>query len=53
MDKLLKLIPTIQSIALLEDNIDFMEHKKKSFIKQGVKNIVGSSLISQTSNFDF
>jgi hypothetical protein len=46
MSDLLKLIPTFQSIALLEDNLP---KKKKDFVKQGVKNIVGLELIKETA----
>jgi hypothetical protein len=49
MSDLLKLIPTFQSIALLEDNYSFSKKKKKNFVKQGVKNIVGLSLIKETA----
>ena len=50
---ILKLIPVIQSASVLEDNIEFTEKKSKKskdFIKQGVKNVVGISLIKTTSN---
>jgi hypothetical protein len=47
--ELLKLIPTMQSISLLSDNYDFSKKKKKNLIKQGVKNIVGISLIKETA----
>ena len=38
----------MQSVALLSDNLDFPK-KKKNFVKQGVKNIVGVSLIQETA----
>ena len=53
-NKILKTIPVIQSGVILKDNLDFMNKKKKKssdFVKQGVRNIVGLSLISETSNF--
>lgn len=53
-NNILKIIPIAQSSALAADNLDFM-HKKdkgvKDFTKQGVKNIVGASLINETANF--
>jgi len=52
--KLLQLIPLMQSAALLDDNLEFSKKKKKKskdFVKQGVKDIVGVSLIAETSNF--
>ena len=52
MDKILKLIPTLQSVAIMSDNLDFKKkHKTTDFIKQGTKNLVGISLISETANF--
>lgn len=45
----MKVIPTIESAALAEDNIKFLKKKKKSFVKQGVKNIVGTALIKETA----
>jgi len=42
-----KLIPTIQAASLLEDNVK--KKKKKSLVKQSVKNIVGVSLIQSTA----
>lgn len=46
---ILKLTPTMMSLALLSDNYDFYKKKKKNFIKQGVKNIVGVSFIQETA----
>jgi hypothetical protein len=48
---ILKLIPTMQSTALLSDNISFSKKKKKSFIKQGVGNIVNIALIKETAGY--
>ena len=51
---ILKLIPVMQSVAVLEDNIEFTEKpnkKTKDFLKQGMKNVIGVSLIDSTSNF--
>jgi hypothetical protein len=48
MKKLLELTTTMQSAALLGDNMNFYNKKKKKsndFVKQGVKNIFGVSLI--------
>ena len=52
--KLLHLIPLMQSAALLDDSVEFSKKKKKTskdFIKKGVKDIVGVSLIAETSKF--
>lgn len=51
---ILKLVPTMQSTALVSDNLKFVDKKKKTtkdFIGQGVKNIIGANLISETANF--
>jgi hypothetical protein len=48
MKKLLELATTMQSASLLGDNMNFYNKKKKKsndFVKQGVKNIFGVSLI--------
>lgn len=52
VSKLLGIIPTIQSVALAHDNLNFLNKKKKGskdYAKQGVKNLVGVSLIGMTS----
>ena len=52
MVKILDLVPMMQSVSILEDNIDFSEkkHKKsKDFVKQGAKNILGISLVGVSS----
>ena len=54
MVKILDLVPIMQSVAVLDDNIEFMQKKdkkSKDFVKQGAKNIVSATLISETSNF--
>ena len=51
---ILKVIPTLHSAALLHDNVKFLDKKKKKskdYIKQGVKNVVGTSLIKAESDF--
>ena len=51
---ILKLIPTIQAVDVLEDNIEFTEKpnkKSKDFLKQSMKNVIGISLIDTTSKF--
>ena len=45
----LKVIPTVMSIDLLNSNIK--KSKKKKIVKQGIDNIIGSTIISETSNF--
>lgn len=45
---LIKLVPTIMSISLLESNL---KKKKKGLLHQGIDNIVGASLIKETSDF--
>ncbi len=47
------IITMLQGAALAGDNIEFTKKKNKDvgdFMKQGVKNIVGVSLIGETSN---
>ena len=46
----LKIIPTMQSTALLSENYSFYKKKKKNFLKQGVDNIVGVSMIKATAD---
>lgn len=53
MSNITKIIPTMQSISLLSDNISFAKKKKKDsfgYGKQAVKNIVGIELIDLTSS---
>ena len=43
-----RLIPTVQSLALIEENIKTVKQKKvktKDIVKLGMHNIVGTSLI--------
>ena len=47
---LLKLAPTMLSASLLADNYSFVKKDKKDFIGQGLKNIVGVSLIKEISS---
>lgn len=53
MANILKLIPTLQSVAIMSDNLEFTKkkHKTTDFVKQGTKNLVGISLISETAKF--
>lgn len=53
MANILKLIPTLQSVAIMSDNLEFTKKKHKStdFVKQGVKNLVGISLMNETAKF--
>jgi hypothetical protein len=51
MNEILKVIPTIQSIDLLNHNVKNLKKKKKNFVKTGVENIVGSQMISETAGF--
>jgi len=50
---ILKLIPIAQSTALASDNLKFIDKKKttKDFVGQGMKNIIGASLIKETAGF--
>jgi hypothetical protein len=51
---ILKIIPTMQSIALLNYNTKFLKKKKKKtgdFIEMGVGNIIGSTLTKETADF--
>ena len=53
VSSILKLIPTMQSVSLASDNVKFSKKKDKDvedFMKQGMKNIVGVKLISETAN---
>jgi len=51
---IIKLVPTIQAAALLNDNMKSMNTKKKKntkdMMKMGVKNIVGVSMIKVTAD---
>ena len=47
------IITIMQGAALVGDNIEFAKKKKKDtmdFMGQGIKNIVGVSLIGETAN---
>ena len=46
MKDLLKIVPTMMSVELVEENYK----KKDNLVKKGVKNILGITLINQTSN---
>lgn len=51
---ILKVIPTVQSAALVEHNLKFLKKKKKKssdFVGSGVTNIVGSSMIAENAKF--
>lgn len=50
-NNILKLVPILQSSALVSDNFKFVKKKKKSFLKQGVKNVIALELIKETSNY--
>jgi hypothetical protein len=50
MKDILRIIPMVNSASLLEDNIKFSKKKKKNFVGQSVKNILGVNLISSTAN---
>jgi hypothetical protein len=46
---LIKLVPTMQAVSLLSDNLPKKKKKKKSLLNQGVSNIVGLSMIKATA----
>lgn len=51
---ILKIIPTIQAASLAEHNLKFAKKKKKSskdFVKVGLNNIVGATLIKENAKF--
>ena len=51
--KLLKVIPLIQSKAIIDDSVQWNKKKKKrttDFIDKGVKDIIGISLVSETAD---
>ena len=52
-NSILGLVPTIQSIALAEHNLNYLKSKKKKkkLVRQGVENIVGISLVKETADF--
>lgn len=43
------LIPTMQSLALVNENTKESKKKKKNIVKLGFKNIVGASLIKSNA----
>ena len=54
MDSILKVIPTIQSVALVDRNLKLLKKKKKKskdFVSAGVDTLVGASLIKAESDF--
>jgi hypothetical protein len=51
--KILKLIPTMQGLELLNENVKFANKKNKKssdFIGVGIKNIVGINLINEVAS---
>ena len=54
-NEILKLVPTMQSLSLLESNMKFAKKMKKpkktknGFVKQGMTNIVGVEMIKLQS----
>jgi hypothetical protein len=53
-DALLKIIPTMQSVTLLDYNLKKMKKKKRKagdLIEQGVGNIIGVAMIKETADF--
>ena len=48
-DDVLKLVPTMQSLTLLADNMKGLKAKKFKPVKQGMKNIIGIELIRATA----
>ena len=49
---IMKIVPTMSATALLADNVKYTHKNKyttKSMINQGVKNIVGTNLITETA----
>lgn len=54
MDSILKVIPTIQSAALVERNLKLLKKKKKKskdFVSAGVDTLVGTAIIKAESDF--
>ena len=52
--EILKIVPTMQSLALAKKNYNMVKKKKlsaKDFVKQGMENVVGTSLIKETADF--
>lgn len=47
--EILKLVPTFQALNLASKN--YPKKKKVNIVKQGVENIVGTSLIKETAQF--
>lgn len=50
-DDIIKVVPTLQAVALVGRNAKLVGRKKKKFLSAGVDTIVGSSLIQQESKF--
>ena len=50
-NEILKIIPTMQSVNLLEYNLNNLKKKKKKLVKQGIDNIVGLEFIKETEDF--
>ena len=50
---ILKLVPTMQASSLALRNLRLLKKRRKSgdFIKQGMENIVGTSLIKEQAKF--
>jgi hypothetical protein len=50
MKNITKLIPTLMAVRLVQENLPKKKEKKEKIVKQGVKNIVGLSLIGMTAS---
>ena len=52
--KILRVVPTIQAVALLNQNIKFAKKKKKKlndYVSLGAGTIIGTALIKEESDF--
>ena len=47
---IMRIIPLVHTVKLVEDNVSFSKKKKKNYTKQAVKNVVGLSLIGIESS---
>jgi hypothetical protein len=52
-NEILKIIPTVMAMNLLEDNLDYprKKKKKKSVARQGMDNMIGVMMIDEVSSF--
>lgn len=48
---ILKVVPMVMGLSLLEENVKETKKKKPNLMKLGMEDVVGMAMISETSKF--